>query len=77
MRPYPGQHVRVRSCCKVCPGRVGVVSHCLPGANPTLAAHRGGRWFVDLIRVNPKNHAPRTEILWGEELEPVTDRQEA
>lgn len=50
----PGISIRVRACCKLCPGRVGVVSHCLPGANP-------------------KNPTPRTEILWGDELEPLQD----
>jgi hypothetical protein len=76
MIPFPGQRVRVRSCCKLCPGRVGTVLHRFPGANPTLAAARGGRWVVGLDRVHPKkDRSPRLEWLWGEELEPEESQE--
>jgi len=71
MEPYPGQRVRVRSCCKICPGRVGVILRRYPGANPTLALCRGGRWVVGLDRIHPTaDLSPRLEWLWGDELEP-------
>lgn len=66
-----GLRVRVRLAAKVCPGRLGTVGKHLPGAQRTIAQARGGRWFVDLDPMNPRRTAPRIELFWGDELEPV------
>jgi hypothetical protein len=66
-----GMKVRVRKTATVCPGRLGTVGKHLPGANRKKAEARGLRWFVDLEPKNPRRTAPRIELFWGDELEPV------